>query len=395
MFSARLKLLALIAVLTGVGCQSVWAGDLKVTLPRRSTLTPVQRLNREGVEAVQKQHYDKAEAIFYKAYLYDPSDPFTLNNLGYIAELQGQLDRAEKFYQLASEQGGDAFIDRSNAKDLEGKPMKYALSGLKDTPMRVNRMNVEAIQLLSEDRSFEADSLLQQALALDPQNTFTLNNAGVAKEALGDYEDALKYYHEAANSYSKEPVVITLKHEWRGKPVSDMAADSARQLEKRMRNVDAVEARAAMLTLRGVSATNRNDWQTAKQDFLQAYSLDPQSGFALNNYGYVAEKEGDLETAQAFYAQARKAADANARVGLATQRSEEGKRLFAVAADSDQRVNGKIDENSEARRREGAPVQLKRRNGTPVTDQKAAPAQPSPMNAPQPSSSPAVPNLPQ
>ncbi len=51
--------------------------------------------------------------------------------------------------------------------------------------MRVNRMNVQAIGLLSENRNYEADLLLQQALALDPQNTFTLNNLGVAKESDG------------------------------------------------------------------------------------------------------------------------------------------------------------------------------------------------------------------
>jgi hypothetical protein len=32
---------------------------LKITIPRRSELTPVQRLNREGVEAVKKQQYEK------------------------------------------------------------------------------------------------------------------------------------------------------------------------------------------------------------------------------------------------------------------------------------------------------------------------------------------------
>ena len=72
----------------------------------------MQRLNREGVDAIRKHQYEKAEAIFYKAYLYDPADPFTLNNLGYISELQGQLDRAHKFYTLASEQGSAA-LDRS------------------------------------------------------------------------------------------------------------------------------------------------------------------------------------------------------------------------------------------------------------------------------------------
>ena len=78
--------------------RSARAGDLKLTLPKRSELTFVQRLNRDGVDALRKQQYEKAETLFYKAYLFDPGDPFTLNNLGYISELQGQLDRAQKFY---------------------------------------------------------------------------------------------------------------------------------------------------------------------------------------------------------------------------------------------------------------------------------------------------------
>src|ERR1700735_3236668 len=117
-YTAQMRVVARFAVfaLVGVcfGLPQVQGQDLKITLPRRSQLTPVQRLNRDGVDAVRKQQYDKAEALFYKAYLYDPSDPFTLNNLGYIAELQGELDRAQQFYKLASEQGTDAYIDRSN-----------------------------------------------------------------------------------------------------------------------------------------------------------------------------------------------------------------------------------------------------------------------------------------
>src|SRR5579859_2755113 len=107
-----------------------WARDgFRINLPRRSQLTPVQRLNRDGVDAIKKHDYEKAGVLFYKAYLYDPTDPFTLNNLGYVAELEGQLERARKFYDLASKQSSSANIDRSNAKGLEGKPMKAALDG--------------------------------------------------------------------------------------------------------------------------------------------------------------------------------------------------------------------------------------------------------------------------
>ena len=84
------KRFAAIAAITVIGLQQARAGDtLKITIPRHSHLTPVQRLNREGVDAVKQHQYEKAASLFYKAYLFDPGDPFTLNNLGYISELDG------------------------------------------------------------------------------------------------------------------------------------------------------------------------------------------------------------------------------------------------------------------------------------------------------------------
>src|SRR5258706_9350630 len=90
MFCKRLLLtIATIGTITGWAGYSAHAGDLKIPLPQRSKLTPVQRLNREGVDAIRNHRYEKAKALFYKAYLFDPDDPFTLNNLGYVSELEG------------------------------------------------------------------------------------------------------------------------------------------------------------------------------------------------------------------------------------------------------------------------------------------------------------------
>jgi Flp pilus assembly protein TadD len=362
----RLHLIAVTAFILVSGFHEAWAGDtLKITIPKRSELTPVQRLNREGVEAVKKQQFEKAASLFYKAYLYDPADPFTLNNLGYVSELQGELDRARNFYALASEQSCDANIDRSNAKQLEGKPMQYAFKSLRDVPMRVNRMNVNAMDLLSQDRGVEAVSLLKETLPLDPRNPFTLNNLGVADETIGDYENALKSYAAAAESHSLEPVVVTLDRSWRGRPVSAMAAASARRLAERMKKMDGAEVNAVMLTLRGVSATNRNDFRAAREEFLHAYSLDPDSAFSLNNRGYVAEMDGDMETAELFYGKARKAPDAHTRVGLATTLSAEGKRLSSVATESNHEIDGELEKYSQDRRRQTGPVELTPRNQLP------------------------------
>src|SRR5437879_6351636 len=118
-------------VIVGVmSVMAVWgsvveAGDLKITIPRRSRLTPVQRLNHEGVEAIHKRNYEKAESLFYKAYLFDPDDPFTLNNLAYISELKGQVDRAQRYYALAGQQTTDAVIDVASSQRVEGRQSRH------------------------------------------------------------------------------------------------------------------------------------------------------------------------------------------------------------------------------------------------------------------------------
>jgi Flp pilus assembly protein TadD len=387
MISTPLKLMAVIA-LTSLSAAPASAKDVTVTIPLRSKLSPVQRLNREGVEAVKKHQFAKAEALFYKAYLYDPADPFTLNNLGFVSEFEGQLEQAHKFYQLAAEQSCDAHIDKSSIGSLENKPMRAALEGLEDLPMRINRMNVEAMRLLSQDRGFEAVALLQQAVALEPENPFTLNNLAVADEAIGDYSGALKNYDTVANSHSSEPVEVTQNRAWAGRPVSAMAQASAKRLQRRMRDEHATASQAAMFNLRGVFAANQNNWAAADQDFLRAYSIDPANAFSLDNRGYVAERQGDLESAQFFYGKARRAADAGNRVGLATDRTAEGHSLLNTAEDSDRKVDDALDVYSRERHTETAPVELTPR-GAGATPSVATP--PSTPAAPPLNSQPTPP----
>jgi Flp pilus assembly protein TadD len=377
------------AALLGSGLHAAWARDtLTITIPRHSNLTPVQRLNREGVEAVQKHDYAAAANLFYKAYLFDPSDPFTLNNLGYISELEGQLDRASKFYKLAAEQGSNANIDVSNVKRLQGQPMQAAFTGLQDAPMRVNRINLDAVNLLSEGRSFEAAGLLQQALSLDPKDPFTLNNLGAANEAIGDLGGAMKYYTASAYSHSHDPVAVTQDRAWRGKSVSEMAAANVMRLERRSQEGGPLETRAALLSEQGVFAENENDWATAKSDFMKAYALDPTNAFSLNNRGYVAERDGDLESAQFFYQKARQAYGANFPVGIATSLSAKGQALSRVAAQSGIQVDGALEVYSRERRGQPGSIELTPRGAGAVGAPALPPQQPSAPDAPLPGPAP-------
>lgn len=383
MTGKRLLFLGLIGfALAGCGLQSAQAGDLKLTIPKRSKLTPVQRLNREGVEAIRKHNYAKAEQLFYKAYLLDPDDGFTLNNLGYISELQGQIDRAQRFYTLSSEQSSEAVIDRASAKRVEGQPMKQALA-LTDQPLQINHANVEAVRLLSQGRAPEADLLLQETLKTDPRNVFTLNNLGVAKEMEGEAEDALKYYDQASGIQSDASAVVTGDRTWRGKPMNEMAQQNAKALRDHLSRANDVPQQVAELNLRGVSAVNRNDLRSANAHFRKAYSLDPNNAFTLNNIGFVSELEGDRETAQFFYDRARQLGDANAIVGVATRHTEEGRKLFAVAMDSNSRVEEKVTQQRNALRSQHQPVALHRRDNS-IVEESAQPAAPSDNNPQQP-----------
>ena len=315
----------------------------------------------------------KAEQLFYKAYLFDPDDAFTLNNLGYVSELQGQLDRAQKFYALSAEQASEAVIDLASAKRVQGQPMKAAMA-ITDEPLQINHANVEAVRLLSQGRAPEADLLLEQTLKTDANNVFTLNNLGVAKEMEGEAQEALKFYDEAASKTSEARAVVTVDRTWRGKPVSEMAQQNAKFLRTRLAQMNDVNEQVAEMNLRGVSAVNRNDLRAANVNFRKAYALDPNNAFTLNNIGYVAELEGDRETAQFFYDHARQAGGANLTVGVATRRSDEGKKLFAVAADNDTKVEAKVTEDRNTLRRQREPVVLRRRDNSIVNESEPATA---------------------
>ncbi|MBS1852883.1 MAG: tetratricopeptide repeat protein [Acidobacteria bacterium] len=365
----------------------LYAGDLRIPLPSRNRTTPVQELNRKGVEAVRKNQLQKAKQLFYRAYLFDPDDPFTLNNLGYVAELEGEVERAYRFYELAGRGSSDALVDQANVKAMEGRTVAEVTGSVSSKDVDVNWANLRAIRLLSQGRASEAERLLQQALARDPRNAFTINNYAVAREMEGDYAEAVKYYDAAAQSGSQEPVVVTLNSAYRGKPLSAMAAESAGRLRERMQKEQSVAIQVGLLNLRGVAALNRNTRAEARKYFEQAYKLNPTDSFTLNNRGYLAEMDGDRESALFFYEKARQAAQANARVGYATQQSAEGKKLVEVADENRGKMDQEMARTVERRREEGGPIELRLRNhqiAPPPQLEEEPQAEPPALGPPQP-----------
>jgi Flp pilus assembly protein TadD len=371
------------------------AQQVRIPLPKKSKYTPVQQLNRDGVAALKKHDISKAKRLFYKAYLIDPNDPFTLNNLGYVSELEGSLERAQRYYDQAKANTSEAVIDRSTNQEAQGKTVASVAGHTAEGPMKVNELNSEALGLLNRDRAPEADVVLQAALKIDPKNPFTLNNMGFAKEKEGELESAIRYYDSSAATGSREPIVIAFNKSWRGKPISEVAQQNAEKSRKELSKNQDMQARVARLNLRGVSAMNRNDRKAARDSFEQAYKMDPKNSFALNNMGYLAELEGDTETAQSFYEQAQRAERARQKVMVSTRPEVEGQTVGHVAEQSTTLVESAFEAKAEARRRSGAPPALRTRDNRIIVEPKTPPPStnttpPEFRNPPQREEEPAV-----
>jgi Flp pilus assembly protein TadD len=341
-----------------------YGSDVRIPLPKQSRLTPVQALNRDGVNAVKRGRVDKAKQLFVRAYLLDPDDPFTLNNLGYISELEGDADHALKFYDLAARTSTEAVIDLASNPGLKGQPVNEAFPASQASAFKSNKANVQAIVLLEKGRVFEAESLLRAAVQADPNNPFLLDSLGYAMESEGDLESALHYYSAAASLHSDERILLTPRKRWRGRPISEVAVQNAKAVSETMAKGEDTNARVARLNLRGVAALNHNDTLSAQRFFAEAYTLDPDDAFTLNNIGYVAELNGDRETAEMYYEAASTAAEASQRVTYSTRLDAEGRRMGALAVGNQEDVDSALKAVREVKRRASRPIELKRRDET-------------------------------
>jgi Flp pilus assembly protein TadD len=366
-----------------------FASNLQIPIPQRGVSTPSQKLNREGVAELKRGHQKKAKQLFYRAYLLDPQDPFTLNNLGYVAELEGDADRALRYYALAAREHTDAVIDRSNEAALKGKPLNEVFRQVQNSDQELSRLNERAIVLLRDGHVFEAKNLLQSALPRHPDDPFLLNNLGYAMETVGDVEGALRCYSEAASLHSTKRVVVTPRVKWRGRPVSEVARENAVAMSEQIARGEGVDATTARLNLRGVAALNDNNPSVAKGFFLQAYQQDARNAFTLNNLGYIAELAGDRESAEMYYEAARAGRDANAKVSYSTRRDAEGQKIDKLADDNQLDVEATLKAVQEMKRREQRPIELKRRDAVPEnSEQESTPVPPIGVQAP------ALPTLP-
>jgi tetratricopeptide (TPR) repeat protein len=88
------------------------------------------RLNLRGVAALNDNHPSAAREFFLQAYQRDPSNAFTLNNLGYVSEMAGDQESAEMYYEAArSGRDANAKVSYATRRDAEGQKIDKLAQG--------------------------------------------------------------------------------------------------------------------------------------------------------------------------------------------------------------------------------------------------------------------------
>jgi tetratricopeptide (TPR) repeat protein len=158
-------------------------------------------------------------------------------------------------------------------------------------------------------------------------------------------------------------------------------------VRQRLASQQSNQDQAARLNVEGVSALNHNEPNKALGYFEQAYKLDPQSAFSLNNMGYLSEVRGDQETAEEFYNLAQRGFQAGTPVSVASHHEMVGEPVAEVAGVNAQGSEANLQAEAERKRRSHAPIVLRRRDNTLVTtpeNPSGAPQSRSPNNVPRP-----------
>ena len=82
----------------------------------------VARLNLRGVSAMNRNDLRIAREDFLQAYKIAPDDAFTLNNMGYLSELDGDRETAQYYYEKArAANSSNVHVGLATRKDVEGK----------------------------------------------------------------------------------------------------------------------------------------------------------------------------------------------------------------------------------------------------------------------------------
>ena len=153
----------------------------------------VNELNSEALGLLNRDRAPEADVVLQAALKIDPKNPFTLNNMGFAKEKEGELESAIRYYDSSAATGSREPIVIAFNKSWRGKPIsevaqqnadksRKELSKNQDMQARVARLNLRGVSAMNRNDRKAARDSFEQAYKMDPKNSFALNNMGYLAE---------------------------------------------------------------------------------------------------------------------------------------------------------------------------------------------------------------------
>lgn len=192
-------------------------------------------------------------------------------------------------------QEGVKWLDKKNLKQAESVYLDLD-TDYPDQPNVIANLGFIALKLQDYVRAI---ALFQRLEALEPNNVDAKNKVAVAAMHLGDYDQAELKLRQALK-LSPENFLSTLNYCC---ALGYLGRDSE-GLGYAMKAIKIEPTNASGYIQLGSHLQMVNRHREAKEAFLTARALEPDSVLAISNLGVICSYLGDLEEADSYYAQA-------------------------------------------------------------------------------------------
>ncbi len=279
----------------------------------------------------QNLEYPDATKAFKKAILLQPDYPDAHNNLAVILETENNIDGAIKHYKIAIKQRSNYasalfnlgnIYHNQNYQESFTLAEKYYQRAIESDPHHPKAYNNLGLLYQQNHIPEKAMPAFQSALRNSPNDHEVLNNIGRQYHLDGNYDKALQHYQQAdilcpnnAKILNNIGVTLFAKQQYLD---AEIHFQSAINLEKNYH--EAITNLANLYSEIGKTPL-------AKQLYLKALEIKPDSVSANNNYGLTFHRQGKYDIAKTFFEAAIKnnKNDNEAKYNLCINRLANGK----------------------------------------------------------------------
>jgi Flp pilus assembly protein TadD len=78
------------------------------------TYSQTAKKQSDGIDALVQGDVEKFKAEIRSAYQMDPDDPYVMNNMGVVYEIEGNREKAREMYKKAAQNAGNLVVNKSS-----------------------------------------------------------------------------------------------------------------------------------------------------------------------------------------------------------------------------------------------------------------------------------------